>query len=67
MKAGRKCGSIKKNRHAVLDEVIEHATQEVGQNIISFTYATNGKGKKLKMIIKKMLEKLNSILLENFN
>lgn len=34
LEAECKCGSIKKNRHALLIRVIEHATQELGQNVL---------------------------------
>jgi len=76
LEAGRKRGSIKKSRHAVLVEAIEQATQAVGQNILSPTQkveqaksktkAVKSDYEQLKENYEKLLEKCNSLLLENF-
>lgn len=76
LEAGRKRGSIKKSRHAVLIEVIEQAAQETGQNILSPTQQLEKAKSKTKAVktdyeqlkedYEKLLEKANSLLLENF-
>ena len=76
LEAGRKRGSIKKSRHAALVEVIELATQEAGQNILSpaqqvqkaksKTKAVKSEYEQLKEDYEKLLEKFNSLLVENF-
>ena len=76
LEAGRKRGSIKKSRHAALIEAIEQAAQDVGQNIISpaqqveqaknRTKAVKSGYEQLKDDYEKLLEKVNSLLLENF-
>ena len=76
LEAGRKRGSIKKSRHAALVEMIELATQEVGQNVLSpaqqveqaknKTKAVRTDYEQLKEDYEKLLEKCNSLLLENF-
>ena len=76
MEAGRKRGSIKKSRHAALIEAIEQAAQEVGQNILSptqqlekaksKTIAVKTEYEQLNEEYEKLLEKCNSLLLENF-
>lgn len=76
LEAGRKRGSIKKSRHAVLIEAIEHAAQEAGQNVLSSaqqveqarnkTKAVKSDYEQLKEDYEKLLEKANSLLLENF-
>lgn len=76
LEAGRKRGSIKKSRHAALVEMIELATQEAGQNVLSpaqqveqaknKTKAVRTDYEQLKEDYEKLLEKCNSLLLENF-
>lgn len=76
LEAGRKRGSIKKSRHAALVEAIEQATQEAGQNILSPTQQIEKARTKTKAVktdyeelredYEKILEKCNSLLLENF-
>lgn len=76
MEAGRKRGSIKKSRHAALIEAIEQAAQAAGQNVISpaqqieqakvKTKAVKSGYEQLKEDYEKLLEKCNSLLLENF-
>ena len=76
LEAGRKRGSIKKSRHAVLVEAIELATQEAGKNILSTaqqieqaktkTKAVKTAYEQLEEDYEKLLEKVNSLLLENF-
>lgn len=76
LEAGRKRGSIKKSRHAVLIEAIEQAAQAVGQNVISpaqrieqaktKTKAIKSDYEQLKDDYEILLEKCNSLLLENF-
>lgn len=76
LEAGRKRGSIKKSRHAVLIEEIEQAAQEAGQNILSPTQQVEKAKSKTKAVktdyeqlkedYEKLLEKFNSLLLENF-
>ncbi|WP_313390790.1 hypothetical protein [Acinetobacter sp.] len=76
LEAGRKRGSIKKSRHAVLIEAIELAAQQVGQNVLSpaqqieqaksKTKAVKSDYEQLKEDYEKLLAKCNSLLLENF-
>ena len=76
LEAGRKRGSIKKSRHAVLIEAIEQATQAAGQNVLSpaqqieqaktKTKAVKSDYEQLKEVYEILLEKCNSLLLENF-
>ena len=76
MEAGRKRGSIKKSRHAALIEAIELAEQQAGQNVLSpaqqvekaksKTKAVKTEHEQLKEDYEKLLEKCNSLLLENF-
>ena len=76
LEAGRKRGSIKKSRHAVLIEVIEQAAEQAGQNILSpreqvekaksKTKAVKSDYEQLREDYEKLLEKSNSLLLENF-
>ena len=76
LEAGRKRGSIKKSRYAILVEAIELAAQEAGQNIPSYaqqveqaknrTKAVKTDYEQLKEDYEKLLEKCNSLLLENF-
>ena len=76
LEAGRKRGSIKKSRHTALVEAIEQATQEAGQNILSPTQQIEKARTKTKAVktdyeelredYEKILEKCNSLLLENF-
>ena len=76
MEAGRKRGSIKKSRHAALIEAIEQAAQAVGQNVLSpiqqvekaknKTKAVKSAYEQLEEDYEKLLEKCNSLLLENF-
>ena len=76
LEAGRKRGSIKKSRHAALIETIELAAQEVGQNVLSpaqrieqaktKTKAVKSDYEQLRADYEKLLEKCNSLLLENF-
>ena len=76
MEAGRKRGSIKKSRHAVLIEAIEQAAEQAGQNVLSPTEqvekakskakAVKSDYEQLKEDYEKLLEKCNSLLLENF-
>ncbi len=74
--AGRKRGSIKKSLHIALVEAIELAAQQAGQNIFrlcnrlkkakSKTKAVKSDYEQLKGDYEKLLEKVNSLLLENF-
>lgn len=76
LEAGRKRGSIKKSRHAVLIEAIELAAQQAGQSVLSPTQQVEKAKNKIKAVksdyeqlkedYEKMLEKCNSLLLENF-
>lgn len=76
LEAGRKRGSIKKSRHAALIEAIEQAAQQVGQNVLSPAQrieqaktknkAVKNAYEQLEEDYKKLLEKCNSLLLENF-
>ena len=76
LEAGRKRGSIKKSRHAALVEAIDLAMQEAGQNILSpiqqiekaksKTKAVKTDYEQLREDYGKLLEKCNSLLLENF-
>ena len=76
LEAGRKRGSIKKSRHAALIEAIELAAQEAGRNILSPTQQIEQAKNKTKAVksgyeqlmedYEKLLEKINSLLLENF-
>lgn len=77
LEAGRKRGSIKKSRHAALVEAIDLAMQEAGQNILSpiqqieqaknKTKAVRTDYEQLKEDYEKLVEKVNSLLLENFD
>lgn len=76
LEAGRKRGSIKKSRHAALVQAIEQAAQEAGQNVLSPAQRIEQAKTKTKAVInayeqleedyEKLLEKCNSLLLENF-
>lgn len=76
LEAGRKRGSIKRSRHAALVEAIEQAAQAVGQNVLSTaqqieqaktkTKAMKSDYGQLRDDYEKLLEKANSLLLENF-
>lgn len=76
LEAGRKRGSIKKSRHAALTEAIKLAAQEAGQNVLSPTQQVEKAKNKTKAVksayeqleedYEKLLEKCNSLLLENF-
>lgn len=76
LEAGRKRGSIKKSRHVALVEAIELATQEAGQNALSPTQRIEKAKSKTKAVktdfeqlrddYEKLMEKCNSLLLENF-
>ncbi|WP_151830595.1 hypothetical protein [Acinetobacter junii] len=76
LEAGRKRGSIKKSRHAALIEAIEQAAQAAGQNILLpaqqieqakiKTKAVKSAYEQLEEDYEKLLEKCNSLLLENF-
>lgn len=76
LEAGRKRGSIKKSRYAVLIETIELAAQQVGQNLLSPTQQIEQTKSKIKAVksdyeqlkedYAKLLKKCNSLLLENF-
>lgn len=76
LEAGRKRGSIKKSRHAVLIEAIELAAQQAGQNVLSpvqqiekaksKTKAVKTDYEQLREDYERLLEKVNSLLLENF-
>ena len=76
LEAGRKRGSIKKSRYAALVEAIELAAQEAGQNALSPTQQVEKAKSKTKAVktdfeqlrddYEKLLEKCNSLLLENF-
>lgn len=76
LEAGRKRGSIKKSRHTALIEAIELAAQETGQNVLSpaqqikqaksKTKAAKTSYEQLKEDYEILLEKCNSLLLENF-
>ena len=75
LEAGRKRGSIKKSRHAVLIEAIELAAQQAGQNVLSPTQQVEKAKNKIKAVktdygqlvedYERLLEKVNSLLLEN--
>lgn len=77
LEAGRKRGSIKKSRHAALIEAIEQAAQEAEQNVLSpaqrieqaktKTKAVKSAYEQLREDYGKLLEKCNSLLLENFD
>ena len=76
LEAGRKRGSIKKSCHAALVEEIELAVQEAGKNVISPAQQIEREKSKTKVVktdyeqlkqkYEKLLEKANSLLLENF-
>ena len=76
LEAGRKRGSIKKSRHAALVQAIELAAQQAGQNVLSprqqieqaktKTKAVKSDYERLNDDYEKLLEKVNSLLLENF-
>ncbi|WPC34573.1 hypothetical protein O4M77_12875 [Acinetobacter sp. YWS30-1] len=76
MEAGRKRGSIKKSRHAALIEAIELAAQQAGQNVLSpaqqveqaksKTKAVKSDYEQLQKDYEILLEKCNSLLVENF-
>lgn len=76
LEAGRKRGSIKKSRYAALVETIELAAQEAGQNFLSPTQQVEKAKSKTKAVktdyeqlredYGKLLEKCNSLLVENF-
>ncbi|MCX0329397.1 hypothetical protein NVT87_00600 [Acinetobacter radioresistens] len=76
LEAARKWGSIKKSRHAPLIEAVEHAAQDIGQNVLSPTQqieqaksktkAVKSDYEQLKEDYEKLLQKCNSLLLENF-
>ncbi len=76
LEAGRKRGSIKKSRHAALVQAIELAAQQEGQNVLSPTQQIEKAKSKTKAVrsdheqlqddYEKLLEKCNSLLLENF-
>ena len=76
MEAGRKRGSIKKSRHAALIEAIEQAAQAAGQNLLSpaqqieqaktKTKAVKSDYEQLQKDYEILLEKCNSLLVENF-
>lgn len=76
LEAGRKRGSIKKSRYAALVEAIELAAQEAGQNALSPTQQVEKAKSKTKAVktdfeqlsddYEKLLQKCNSLLLENF-
>lgn len=76
LEAGRKRGSIKKSRHTGLVQVIELAAQEAGQNVLSPTQQIEQAKSKTKAVksayeqlredYEKLLEKVNSLLVENF-
>lgn len=75
LEAGRKRGSIKKSRHAALIDAIEQAAQEAGQNFLSPTQQVEKAKNKIKAVktdygqlvedYERLLEKVNSLLLEN--
>lgn len=76
LEAGRKRGSIKKSRHVALVDAIELAAQEAGQNKLSpaqqieqaknRTKTVKTNHEQLKEDYEKLLEKVNSLLLEKF-
>lgn len=76
LEAGRKRGSIKKSRHAALIVAIEQAAQAAGQNVLSpaqqieqaktKTKAVKIDYEQLKEDYEILLQKCNSLLLENF-
>ena len=76
LEAGRKRGSIKKSRHAALIEAIEQAAQQAGQNVLSpaqqveqaksKTKAVKSDYEQLQKDYEILLEKCNSLLVENF-
>ena len=76
LEAGRKRGSIKKSRHAALIDAIEQAAQQVGQNVLSpaqrieqaktKTKAVKSDYEQLQEDYEILLEKCNSLLVENF-
>ena len=75
LEAGRKRGSIKKSRYAALVEAIELAAQEALQNFLSPTQQVEKAKNKIKAVktdygqlvedYERLLEKVNSLLLEN--
>ena len=75
LEAGRKRGSIKKSRYAALVEAIELAAQEAGQHFLSPTQQVEKAKNKIKAVktdygqlvedYERLLEKVNSLLLEN--
>lgn len=76
LEAGRKRGAIKKSRHAALVQAIELAAQQAGQNVLSPTQQIEQAKSKTKTVksayeqlredYEKLLEKVNSLLVENF-
>jgi len=76
LEAGRKHGSVKKSRHAALVEVSELVVQQVGQEKLSPAQQLEQAKSKTKAVktdyeqskedYEKLLEKCNSLLLENF-
>jgi hypothetical protein len=76
LEAGRQRGSIKKSRHAVLIEAIELAAQAAEQHVLSPTQQVEKAKSKTKAVktdyeqlredYEILLEKCNSLLLENF-
>ena len=76
LEAGRKRGSIKKSRHAELVEAIELAAQAAGRNLLSPIQQVEKAKSKIKVVktdydqlkddYEKLLQKCNSLLLENF-
>lgn len=76
LEAGRKRGSIKKSRHAALVQAIEMAVQKAGQNEPSVTEQIEKAKNKTKAVksdyeqlqedYEILLEKCNSLLMENF-
>lgn len=76
LEVGRKRSSIKKSRHAALIEIIELSVEQTGQNVLSpaqqvekaksKTKAVKTDYEQLRADYEKLLEKCNSLLLENF-
>ena len=76
LEAGRKRGSIKKSRYAALVQAIELAAQAAGQHVLSPIQQVEKAKSKTKAVktdyeqfredYEKLLEKINSLLLENF-
>ena len=76
LEAGRKRGSIKKSRHVALVEAIELAAKEADPHVLSPTQQIEKAKNKTKLVktnyeqlkddYEKLLEKSNSLLLENF-